>query len=194
MGSRGAQSQSPHYRVPSKPLCDPSQARGPFLPCLLTLSPLKQAGRAHVEIQRAISCTGPRAASGTSESSFSDICLPKSEHPQHSETPTPRWNGLLSRFPLWGLCSGYTGEAVSSALTVPTALGLRDWTLALCVPTLSPPLCSGRPSPLGHPGLPALAVPLTGLPPAPGSHLYTQPLSRARLPQQQLGRGQGGGL
>ena len=125
-GSRGAQNQSPHYWVPSKPLYDPSQVRGPFLPCLLMLSPLKQAGRAHVEIQRAISCTGPRAASGTSESPFSDICLPKSEHPQHSETPTPRWNGLLSRFPLWGLCSGYTGEAVSSALTMPTALGLRD--------------------------------------------------------------------
>lgn len=87
-----------------------------------------------METQREISGTGPRAAPGTSESPFSDIGLPKSEHPQHSETPTPRWNRLLSRFPLRGLCSGCTGQAVFSTLTMSLLLACKT----RCWPSVSP--------------------------------------------------------
>lgn len=89
--------------------CDPSQARGPFLLCLLTLSPLK-ASEAQVDSERSLA---DRPQSSTwHQRPFSDISAPKLSI--FSTPRDPHLDGMALSLPLWGLCSGYTGQATLS--------------------------------------------------------------------------------
>ena len=86
--------------------------------------------------------------------------------------PHPDGTGCSLAFPSGGSVLAVLGKLCSQPLQCHSSWPARLDAGPLC-PTLSPTSLLQSPTSLSYPGLPALAVPLTGLLQAPGSHLYT---------------------
>lgn len=133
-GSRGAQSESPHYWVPSKPLCDPSQARGPFLLCLLTLSPLKQAAGPRWRFREESRVQAPEQHLAPASAPSQIFACPNLSIFSTQRPPHPDGMGCSLAFPSGGSVPATLGRLRPQPLQCPLPLACktRHW------PSVSP--------------------------------------------------------